>query len=213
MSEDMRPNSLAQADQAEQAQTNCQGCAEVGMPPDLWAMKRRMDPLMWQQVLKHRAISMVDQEMAARRAAAAEVEKKVGAGVGPHVADLLRQLPNPDEPLRVYRQAHESQHFTSNVRLCEKAQLESHVEAKAGPMSPVSAEIQQQHLQLDELGETLERLEDRLRPVLDGAATGWAEKAQVSQAAAPLLEDLQSVSGRLAVFQERLQQVLARLVL
>lgn len=176
----LNPQGAQEIPGAEQAQTNCQEGAEVGMPPDLWAMKRRMDPLMWQQVLKHRAISMVDQEMAARRAAAAEVEKKVGAGVGPHVAEMLERL-GPLEDSR--------------------------------PMSPVSAKIQNQHVQLDELGETLEKLVDRLRPVLDVATTGWSERANAVQAAAPLLEDLQTVSGRLAAFQERLQQVLERLVL
>lgn len=93
-----------------------------------------------------------------------------------------------------------------------KAEAQQPPEPVVEPMSVVGSVINQQHLQLDELGESVERLEDRLRQVLDGPTVGW--QAQAPQPArAPLLEDLRSVSARMEVIHERLQSLQGRLIL
>lgn len=224
--------------QQEQAET---GPDLPPLQPELLAMKRDMDPLVWQEVLKQRALKLVEEEMRERAAArlvhggalpAPVVDAKDGqtealgkeaAGLDLDVESLIRKLPNPDAPLRragfagLAGEPPQEQRPTPTYKAVGETETHRFNKAEAQdpaePMSPVTAEFKMQHAAMDCLGEGLERLEDRLQAVLRGNSTGWPAPEDPTAVDTPLMLDLRHVSNRLQVMVQRLNELAARVIL
>lgn len=226
------------ANQQEQAET---GPDLPPLPPELLAMKRDMDPMVWQEVLKQRALALVREEMDARAAARVERSKgpeakQVLAGgrdLDLDVEGLIRNLPNPDAAMARFgagllqgqqmaaakERAEKEKQRRSDVSYELVGETETQrfykaeVQDPAEPMSPVTAEFKMQHAAMDCLGEGLERLEDRLQAVLSGNSTGWPAPEDPTAVDTPLMLDLRHVSNRLQVMVQRLNELSARVIL
>lgn len=232
--------------QKQEQQVNQQAQAETApdlplLPPGLLALKRELDPMVWQEVLKQRALRLVEEEMRERAAArlvhvvahpAAVADAKDGqtealgneaAGLDLDVESLIRKLPNPDAPLKRAGFAGpageplQEQRQTPTYKLVGETETQRFYKAEAQdpaePMSPVTAEFKVQHAAMDCLGEGLERLEDRLQAVLRGNSTGWPAPEDPTAVDTPLMLDLRHVSNRLQVMVQRLNELAARVIL